>query len=92
VAVYFKISTGEQGTVRDFEEPLMTLLSPKAFAPGQPLALTLIADDSQLVLQGKTIGSKREPDDRYVVRVRVVNLRRTDRNLLQTLFQYENEF
>ena len=88
MVVQFRVSTGEQGTVRDFTEPVITLLSPKAFSPGQPLALTLIADDTQIALQVKTIGSKREElDDRYIVRVRVVNLRRTDRNLLQTWFQ-----
>ncbi len=72
--------------VRDFEEPLMTLLSPKAFSPGQPLPLTIIAGDTELVLQAKTVGSKRAPDNRYVVRIRIVNLRRSERNLLQTLF------
>lgn len=87
MAVHFRVSTGEQGTVSDFEEPVMTLLSRKAFSPGQPLALTLVAGDTRLVLQGKTIGSKRYLDDRYLVRVRVVNLRRAERNLLQSLFQ-----
>lgn len=85
--IRFSISTGEEGTVRDFEDPVMTLLSPKAFSPGQPLELTLIAGDTRLVLQGKTIGSKRELDDGYIVRVKAVNLRRIERNLLQTLFQ-----
>lgn len=66
---------------------VLTFLSPKAFPPGQPLTLTLCPDaDNALELQARTIGSKLQPDQRYEVRARLINLSRGARQQLSAAF------
>ncbi|MBN1655027.1 MAG: hypothetical protein JXA30_14760 [Deltaproteobacteria bacterium] len=86
MAVRFRVSTGEEGEARAFSDPILTLICERAFPPGRPITMTLYTDRGQLALQAKTIGSRREIEQRYEVRVRMINLRRMERDLLQTLF------
>lgn len=66
---------------------LFVFLSPKAFPPGQPLELTLFPEsENALVLQARCIGSKRQPDQRFEVRARLINLSRAARLQLAETF------
>jgi hypothetical protein len=62
--------------------------SPKAFPPGQPVALTLWpGSDSTLTLQVRSIGSRLCADELFSVRARLVNLSRDARARLLQAFQ-----
>ena len=66
---------------------VFVMLSPKAFPPGQPLELTLFpGSDRALVLQVRCIGSKLQPDQRFEVRARLINLSRAARQQLTEAF------
>lgn len=73
------VATGLQGEI-------VALISPKAFAPGQPLTFTLPAEHGAAEIQGKSLGSKRRADGRFDVRVRLVNIHRSMRERLVALF------
>ncbi|MCB9592167.1 MAG: hypothetical protein H6719_05490 [Sandaracinaceae bacterium] len=56
----------------------------RAFAPGAPLELSVALEgDEALSLRGKTIGSKRRADGRFDVRLRLLSLRREEREALR---------
>jgi hypothetical protein len=84
--VLFKVSAGEEGEVQGFSDPVLSLSCNKAFSPGRPICFKLLSDQGELTLQGKTIGSKRQLDDRFEIRVKVINLRRAEKELLLALF------
>jgi hypothetical protein len=66
---------------------IFVFLSPKAFPPGQPLALTLFPDtEKALELQARCIGSKLQSDQRFEVRARLINLSRAGRQQLNAAF------
>ena len=66
---------------------VFVMLSPKAFPPGQPLDLTLYpGSDRELKLQVRCIGSKLQPDQRFEVRARLINLSRSARERLTEAF------
>lgn len=66
---------------------IFVFLSPKAFPPGQPLELTLFPEaENALKLQARCIGSKLQPDQRYEVRARLINLSRAARLQLTAAF------
>jgi hypothetical protein len=69
------------GSITDTAGLLVTLSSPKAFPPGQPLELTLT--DSRLRLQARAIGSKRSSSGEFELRVRLINLRKEAREALE---------
>jgi hypothetical protein len=77
-----RLQTGELAEARAIDGNLLTLLSPRAFAPGSPIGFSAIFDDGERAFEGRTIESKRLGDQRFEVRMRFVNLRRHDRELL----------
>ncbi len=76
-----RFESGDDADVLAIEGEILTLISPRAFAPGAPLRFTC----TDLTLAGKSLGSKRRDDGRFDVRLRLVNLRRTDRERLGEL-------
>lgn len=77
-----RFDSGEEGEARRFDGNILTLLSPSAFAPGSPIRFAALADEAERPLEGRALGSKRIGDDWFEVRMRFVNLRRADRELL----------
>lgn len=77
-----RLRSGEEGEALRLEGNLLTLLSPRAFAPGSPIRFSLSAEDGPRSFEGRTIGAKRVEGGRFEVRMRFVNLRRVDRELL----------
>ena len=73
---------GEEAQATRMDGNVLTLLSPRAFAPGSPIRFSVAVNDDSRSFEGRTIGSKRTEDARFEVRLRFVNLRRADRELL----------
>ena len=75
------ISGDLPGAVTNVADLVVTLRSPKAFPPGQPLEFALT--QSGVRLQARSIGSKRLAEsDAFELRVRLINLRRETREAL----------
>ncbi len=72
--------SGAQGEALSFAGEVLVCAVARAFAPGAPLELTV--GDEALGLRAKTIGSRRLPDGRFEVRMRLVSLRREQREAL----------
>jgi hypothetical protein len=79
--VKLRLATGEEGEATAIEGNLLTFLSPRAFAPGAPIRFSTLGE-AERSFEGRTIGSKRVEDGRFEVRMRFVNLRREDREVL----------
>ena len=77
-----QLDSGEEGEAIRFEDNQLTLMSPKAFAPGAPIRFSVAGAETPRAFEGRTLGSKRADDGRFEVRLRFVNLRRADRELL----------
>jgi hypothetical protein len=69
-----------------FAHPVLTLVCDNAHPPGRPLVLRGHINDTDLALEGKTIGSKRREDARFTVQLRLTSLRREARRVLESLF------
>jgi hypothetical protein len=60
---------------------ILTVRCSEPFAPGQPVPLRI----DEIPLEGKSIGSRRQSDGQFEVRLRLINLRREHRLHLETL-------
>ena len=78
------LDSGEDAEARDFDGAVLTLSSPRAFAPGAPIRFSATTDSETRNFEGRTIGTKRIDQTHFEVRLRLVNLRRPDRDLLTT--------
>jgi len=79
-----RLESGEEAEATTFDGALLTLRSPRAFAPGSPIRFAATSEAGDRSLEGRAIGSKRIDDEHFEVRMRLVNLRRQDRALLLT--------
>jgi len=77
-----RFDTGDEGEATSIEGNVLTLSSPRAFAPGAPIRFCAAGGREARMFEGRTIGSKRVDGERFKVRMRFVNLRRTDRDAL----------
>lgn len=76
--------TLEDGQVADLVEvdgERAVLRSPRAFAPGAPLRVALTSPPPSAV-EAKSLGSKRTPEGDFVVKLRLINLTRKNREAL----------
>jgi hypothetical protein len=82
-----RIGAELEGVAISSDAVSFVFLAPKAFPPGQPLSLTLFpGSERELPLQARCIGSKLQPDQRFEVRARLVNLSRETRLSLLAAF------
>lgn len=78
-----QIASDLPGAITALDGLLVTLRSPKAFPPGQPLAFVLV--DPTVRLEARSIGTKRAADGgAFEVRVRLINLRKEAREALES--------
>ena len=77
-----RLDSGEDADARNFDGVVLTVLSPRAFAPGAPIRFSTTTNGDARNFEGRAIGSKRVDDTHFEVRLRLVNLRRADRELL----------
>ncbi len=75
----------EPAEALELDDLVLSLVSPRAYAPGAPFTFTLELREGPLSLRAKTIGSKRREDGRFDVRARLMDLRRVDRERLAAL-------
>ena len=80
--VKIRLESGEEAEARAIDGNVLTLHSPRAFAPGSPIRFKVELGDGTKSLEGRTIGSRRLDEHGFDVRMRFVNLRRTDRDAL----------
>jgi len=80
--VKVRLDSGEDADARNFDGVVLTVLSPRAFAPGAPIRFSTTTNGDARNFEGRAIGSKRVDDTHFEVRLRLVNLRRADRELL----------
>jgi hypothetical protein len=83
MSVKIRLDSGEEAEARTFDGALLTLLSPRAFAPGAPIRFTAATEGEARHFEGRALGSKRVDEGQFEVRMRFVNLRREDRELLE---------
>jgi hypothetical protein len=76
------LQSGEDARLDSLEGNVLTMLSPRAFAPGSPMRFTASLEEGERGYEGRAIGSKRATDNRFEVRMRFVNLKREDREAL----------
>jgi len=82
-----RIDNAHEAVAVSCDASIIVFHAPKAFPPGQPVALSLWpARDKPLSLQARSIGSKLLPDQRFEVRARLVNLSRQAREELLAAF------
>lgn len=77
-----RLETGEEAELVAMRGETLSLVSPRAFAPGAPVRLTALLEEGELSLSGKSLGSKRRDDARFDVRARLISLRREERERL----------
>lgn len=78
-----RVAEGGQGEAISFSGEVLQIVIERAYAPGAPVSLELAHATGPIALTGKTIGSKRREDGRFDVRLRLVSLRREDRERLR---------
>ncbi|MBT8467224.1 MAG: hypothetical protein HKN10_17920 [Myxococcales bacterium] len=79
-----RLESGHDAVGLAFDGNLLKLTSPVAFAPGSPIRFNAIVEAKERSFEGRVLGSKRVDDQAFEVRLRLVNLRREDRELLLT--------
>lgn len=79
-----RYAADQVGEFVDYTNGILALTSPGAYAPGAPVHFTLELNPA-LVLEGKSVGSKRQPEGHFLVRMRLINLRREARLVLEAL-------
>lgn len=77
-----RLESGHDALGLRFDGKLLKLTSPLAFAPGSPIRFTAIVEAGERSFEGRVLGSKRMDEQGFEVRLRLVNLRRDDRELL----------
>ncbi len=79
-----RLESGHDALGLTFDGKLLKLTSPLAFAPGSPIRFrfTAIVEAGERSFEGRVLGSKRMDEQGFEVRLRLVNLRRDDRELL----------
>lgn len=92
VSVAIRLESGEAGWLEARQGEILHLRLTRAYPPGAPLAFILIPPESaeqaalEMPFEAKALGSKRLETAEYAVRVRLRNLRREARLLLEFLF------
>lgn len=77
-----RLQSGEVARAIRMDGQVLVLLSPRAYAPGAPISFSIESAESGAAFEGRTIGSRRQADGTFEVKVRLVNLRRADRDRL----------
>ena len=73
---------GGDCTLTAFDGKFLSLRCDRAFAPGQPIALLVELAGAPHRIDARSLGSKKNDDGAFDVRVRPVNLRRETREAL----------
>lgn len=80
--IELRFTTGEEGRAVALDGDMLEVRTAASHPVGEPLAFALALADGPLALEGKSRGSRRLDDGAFEVRVRLVTLRRADRERL----------
>jgi hypothetical protein len=81
------LPSGELAKAVEWKPDVLSLICPKAFAPGQPVELKAKAAGGDTIgLIGKSGGSKKREDGAFDVKLRLHSLRREQRAWLEATF------
>lgn len=83
MSVAVELSGGYEGEAVLLDGEHLQLVCERAFAPGAPVELEARLEGGPLVLRGKSRGSRRRSDGRFDVGLRLVNVRRSEREALR---------
>lgn len=78
--IVVRFAEGE-GALVGYAKNVVELVSPTSFAPGQPARFEV----AELALEGRSLGSRKRDDGRFMVRFRLISLRREDRDRLEAI-------
>ena len=81
MSLAIELAIGGEGEAHAFDGEVLHVIVGRAFAPGAPVELAVHATPT-LMVRGKALGSKRQEDGRFAVRLRLVTLKRDDREQL----------
>ena len=81
-----RLESDVEAVVVAFDGSSLTLRGPRAFAPGSPIRFRTALEEPERAFEGRTLGSKRIDEGTFEVRLRLINLRRADRELLLSRF------
>jgi hypothetical protein len=84
MSVRIRVSEHE-GEAVAFDGQFLSIVLPKAFAPGQPLTIAFVDAEAPLRIEGRSLGSKRLPEGRFEIRLRLVSPRREHQAILSSL-------
>jgi hypothetical protein len=82
MSVTIRFDDGQEGEALALDGERLSLVSPRAFAPGEPMRLELALPDTPLAVAAKSGGSRLRDDRRFDVIARLVSCRRSDRDRL----------
>lgn len=85
-AIEARIEGAVDGQVVGYAAGVLAMLSDKAYPPGKPLACD-VRGEATMQLRGRAIGSKLQEDGRFLVRMRLTNLRKEHRQHLEQHFE-----
>ena len=74
--------SGEPAEARAFDGGTLQALTSTALAPGQRTEVCVVLSDRSVTAAAKSLGSRRRDDGRFEVRLRLLSLRREDRDAL----------
>lgn len=77
-----RLESGEDAEAQAVDGNVLTLHSPRAFAPGSPIRFVALLEHGERRFEGRTVASKRIDEGRFEVRMRFVSLRHGDREAL----------
>jgi hypothetical protein len=86
IALPIQLLDGGRALAVAYSSAGLSLICECAYPPGKPLALTAELGGGMLALQGKSGGSRRRADGRYDVTLRLISLRREQREQLERAF------
>lgn len=81
------LAAGGEGRADAIEGELLACVFSRAFAPGAPVDLEVRLPERVVPLRGKSLGSKKRADGSFEVRLRLISLRREDREALRSGLQ-----
>lgn len=76
------LARGVEGRAHSIDGEVLSCVVSRAYAPGAPVDLGVRLEAGELALRGKSLGSKRRDDGRFDVRLRLLSLRREEREAL----------
>ena len=87
MSVEVTLAAGGEGLAAAIDGEQLRCVFARAFAPGAPVDIEARLGHRTVPLRGKSLGSKKRADGRFDVSLRLISLRREDREALRAALQ-----